>query len=66
MANSGINFIGWSVSGGEKGAYEGPSIMPGGQRNYELVADVLEEISAKAPEDSKPCDTSVLMELVIT
>ncbi len=55
LANSGINFIGTGVSGGEKGAYEGPSIMPGGQKAYELVADVL-EISAKAPEDGKPCD----------
>ena len=49
MANSGINFIGTGVSGGEKGALEGPSIMPGGQKEaYELVADVLEEISAKS------------------
>ena len=58
LANSGINFIGTGVSGGEKGALEGPSIMPGGQKEaYELVADVLEEISAKAPEDGKPCVT---------
>ncbi len=28
LANSGINFIGTGVSGGEKGALEGPSIMP--------------------------------------
>ena len=35
----------------KKGALEGPSVMPGGQKKaYELVADVLEEISAKAPE----------------
>ena len=26
---------------------------------YELVADVLEEISAKAPEDGKPCVTYI-------
>ena len=52
LADSGINFIGAGVSGGEKGALEGPSIMPGGQKEaYELVADVLEEISAKAPQD---------------
>lgn len=32
--------------------------MPGGQKEaYELVKDVLEEISAKAPEDGKPCVT---------
>ena len=57
LANSGINFIG---SGGEKGALEGPSIMPGGQKEaYELVADVLEEISAKALEDGAPCVTYI-------
>ena len=45
---------------GEKGALEGPSIMPGGQKEaYDLVADVLEEISAKAPEDGKPCVTYI-------
>ena len=47
-------------TGGEKGALEGPSIMPGGQKEaYDLVADVLEEISAKAPEDGKPCVTYI-------
>ena len=35
LANSGINFIGTGVSGGEKGALEGPSIMPGGQKEAE-------------------------------
>ncbi|MCU0082803.1 NADP-dependent phosphogluconate dehydrogenase [Streptococcus danieliae] len=60
LADSGINFIGTGVSGGEKGALEGPSIMPGGQKEaYELVADVLEEISAKAPEDGAPCVTYI-------
>ncbi|MCL2114499.1 MAG: NADP-dependent phosphogluconate dehydrogenase [Streptococcaceae bacterium] len=56
LADSGINFIGTGVSGGEKGALEGPSIMPGGQREaYDLVAPILEEISAKAPQDGAPC-----------
>lgn len=60
LADSGINFIGTGVSGGEKGALEGPSIMPGGQKEaYELVADILEEISAKAPEDGAPCVTYI-------
>ncbi len=60
LADSGINFIGTGVSGGEKGALEGPSLMPGGQKEaYELVADVLEEISAKAPQDGKPCVTYI-------
>ncbi|HRL00405.1 MAG TPA: NAD(P)-binding domain-containing protein, partial [Trichococcus flocculiformis] len=33
LENSGINFIGTGVSGGEEGALKGPSIMPGGQRD---------------------------------
>ncbi|OJG26468.1 6-phosphogluconate dehydrogenase, decarboxylating [Enterococcus columbae DSM 7374 = ATCC 51263] len=59
LANSGINFIGTGVSGGEEGALKGPSIMPGGQKEaYELIAPVLEEISAKA-EDGAPCVTYI-------
>ena len=37
LANSGINFIGTGVSGGEKGALEGPSIMPGGQKKKHMT-----------------------------
>ena len=59
LANSGINFIGTGVSGGEEGALKGPSIMPGGQKEaYELVAPILEQISAKA-EDGTPCVTYI-------
>lgn len=55
LAASNINFIGTGVSGGEEGALRGPSIMPGGQKEaYELVAPILEQISAKA-EDGSPC-----------
>ncbi|EMM0060190.1 NADP-dependent phosphogluconate dehydrogenase [Enterococcus faecium] len=59
LANSGINFIGTGVSGGEEGALKGPSIMPGGQKEaYALVAPILEQISAKA-EDGAPCVTYI-------
>lgn len=59
LANSGINFIGTGVSGGEEGALKGPSIMPGGQKKaYDLVAPILEQISAKA-EDGAPCVTYI-------
>jgi 6-phosphogluconate dehydrogenase len=55
LAKSGLHFIGTGVSGGEEGALKGPSIMPGGQREaYDLVAPILTEISAKAP-DGEPC-----------
>jgi 6-phosphogluconate dehydrogenase len=44
------------VSGGEEGALWGPSIMPGGPHETWLtVQQMLEAISAKAPEDGKPC-----------
>ncbi|MGH1943377.1 NADP-dependent phosphogluconate dehydrogenase [Enterococcus faecium] len=59
LANSGINFIGTGVSGGEEGALKGPSVMPGGQKEaYALVAPILEQISAKA-EDGAPCVTYI-------
>ncbi|WP_233884188.1 NADP-dependent phosphogluconate dehydrogenase [Paraburkholderia flagellata] len=55
LAKSGLHFIGTGVSGGEEGALKGPSIMPGGQRDaYDLVAPILTEIAAKAP-DGEPC-----------
>ena len=58
-ADSGINFIGAGISGGEEGARFGPSIMPGGQEEaYALVKDILEAISAKA-EDGQPCVTYI-------
>ena len=59
LANSGVNFIGAGISGGEEGARFGPSIMPGGQEEaYELVKDILEAISAKA-DDGAPCVTYI-------
>ena len=56
LENSGINFIGMGTSGGQKGALNGPSLMPGGQKEaYDLVAPILKQIAAKAPEDGEPC-----------
>lgn len=55
LAKHGIHFIGTGVSGGEEGALHGPSIMPGGQKEaYDLVAPILTEIAARAP-DGEPC-----------
>ena len=60
LAQSGINFIGMGVSGGELGALQGPSLMPGGQREaYDLVAPVLRKIAARAPEDDQPTVTYI-------
>jgi 6-phosphogluconate dehydrogenase len=52
----GLNYMGVGVSGGEEGALWGPSIMPGGTPEaWALVADLMQAIAAKAPEDGKPC-----------
>jgi len=55
LAQAGLHFIGTGVSGGEEGALKGPAIMPGGPRDaYDLVAPILTQIAAKAP-DGEPC-----------
>ena len=54
----GLHFVGTGVSGGEEGALNGPSIMPGGTReSYESLGPILEEISAHV--DGVPCCTWV-------
>ena len=54
----GVSFVGMGVSGGEEGARNGPSLMPGGARPaYELLRPMLEAIAAKT--DSGPCVTYV-------
>jgi len=50
----GFNFLGVGVSGGEEGALNGPSIMPGGSRDaYELVKPIFTKIAAQV--DGTPC-----------
>ena len=54
----GLHFVGTGVSGGEEGALNGPSLMPGGSReSYEWLGPILEDISAKV--DGVPCCTYV-------
>lgn len=56
LARDNINFMGIGISGGEYGARNGPSIMPGGSKaTYDRVAPMLEAISAKAK--GEPCVT---------
>jgi 6-phosphogluconate dehydrogenase len=60
LAKEGFLFLGTGVSGGEEGALNGPSIMPGGpQEAYDRVADILTAISAKAGDDNAPCSTYI-------
>ena len=55
LSESGLNFIGCGISGGEKGALLGPSIMPGGSKQaYQLVEPVLTKIAAQT-EDGSCC-----------
>ena len=54
----GLHFVGTGVSGGEEGALNGPSIMPGGSpESYRVLGPILEAISAKV--DGVPCCTYV-------
>ncbi len=55
LRDAGISFLGVGVSGGEKGALLGPSIMPGGPREaWERVAPILGAIAART-RDGRPC-----------
>src|SRR5256886_5161375 len=55
LAEKGILFIGTGVSGGEEGARNGPSIMPGGNpAAWPHVKEIFQAIAAKV-EDGTPC-----------
>ena len=54
MRDRGLHFVGAGISGGEEGALNGPSIMPGGPaESYKSLGPLLEEISAHV--DGVPC-----------
>src|ERR1700744_6111076 len=59
LSERGIHFLGVGVSGGEEGALNGPSIMPGGdQEPYDRwVKPIFESIAAQV--DGVPCCTYV-------
>lgn len=55
VESKGFYFVGTGISGGEEGALNGPSIMPGGSQNaWPLVKPILQSIAAKLP-DGTPC-----------
>ena len=59
ISPTGIHFVGMGVSGGEEGALNGPSLMPGGTAQaYETLGPILRTIAAVAP-DGEPCVTHV-------
>ncbi len=50
----GFRFIGMGVSGGEEGALNGPSLMPGGtESSYEFLSPIFTKIAAQV--DDGPC-----------
>ena len=54
LKSAGLFFIGSGISGGEKGALLGPSLMPGGNKDaYEQIRPIWESIAAKV--DDGPC-----------
>jgi len=54
LQSRGLHFVGMGVSGGEKGARFGPSIMPGGDvAAWKNLQPLLEAISAKV--NNEPC-----------
>lgn len=58
VAARGRHFVGAGISGGEEGALNGPSIMPGGPvESWETLGPLLEDISAKV--DGEPCVTHI-------
>lgn len=58
MSERGIHFVGAGISGGEEGALNGPSIMPGGPaESYESLGPLLESIAAQV--DGTPCCTHI-------
>ena len=58
LSDQSLFMIGSGVSGGEKGALLGPSLMPGGDKNaYEQIRPIWEAIAAKVPDG--PCVTYI-------
>ena len=58
VRETGINFVGAGISGGEEGALNGPSIMPGGSdESWVTLGPILKSIAAIA--EGEPCVTHV-------
>ena len=58
LESAGFNFIGMGVSGGEEGALNGPSLMPGGSKAaYDSIEPIVTKIAAQV--DDGPCVTYI-------
>jgi 6-phosphogluconate dehydrogenase len=55
VESKGLLFVGTGVSGGEEGALNGPSLMPGGSpAAWPAIKEIFQAVSAKV-EDGTPC-----------
>ncbi|BAU42053.1 NADP-dependent phosphogluconate dehydrogenase [Leptolyngbya sp. O-77] len=58
LESTGLRFIGMGVSGGEEGALNGPSLMPGGtEAAYREIEPIVTKIAAQV--DDGPCVTYI-------
>ncbi|CAL8468885.1 g8426 [Coccomyxa elongata] len=58
VAEKGLGYLGMGVSGGEEGARNGPSLMPGGTREgYDAIEKIVTKVAAQV--DDGPCVTYV-------
>lgn len=58
LESTGLRYIGMGVSGGEEGALNGPSLMPGGTKEaYDEIEAIVTKIAAQV--DDGPCVTYI-------
>jgi 6-phosphogluconate dehydrogenase len=58
LESTGLRFMGMGVSGGEEGALNGPSLMPGGtEAGYKEIEPIVTKIAAQV--DDGPCVTYI-------
>lgn len=57
VESKGLLYVGCGVSGGEEGALNGPSLMPGGSVGaWQYVKDIFQSIAAKVEDGAACCD----------
>lgn len=58
LTGIGLHFFGMGISGGEEGARNGPSMMPGGDKDaYQVMKPIFEKIAAQV--NGEPCVTYI-------
>eukprot|EP00164_Ancoracysta_twista_P008146 GFYU01011702.1.p1 GENE.GFYU01011702.1~~GFYU01011702.1.p1 ORF type:complete len:489 (-),score=180.32 GFYU01011702.1:111-1577(-) len=58
LKETGIHYMGMGVSGGEEGARNGPSLMPGGPKDaYKAIEEIVKKVAAQVNDG--PCVTHI-------